>query len=141
MNEKEQQPIMEFESEAQAQKCLKEWQRRLFLQDWIIKLNINVSPNVIGEGLQGKNNFIYPQKTSVISIVKPDEDTKTRIAKHCAECTLIHELLHCKYNILENSGTYEGTFLDVHQHMLLEQMAKSLLMAKYNLDNAWFKNF
>lgn len=140
MNEKEQQPIMEFESEAQAQKCLKEWQRRLFLQDWIIKLNINV-PRHEMEGKTGLVDLQLENKAAVIFIVRQDDDIKDRIAKTCAEKTLIHELLHCKYNVLECGGSYEGAFLNAHQHMLLEQMAKSLLMAKYNLDNAWFKNF
>lgn len=54
----------------------------------------------------------------------------------------MHELLHCKYNILEvENDKYESVYLDVQQHVLLEQMAKSLIMTKYNLDFNWFRNF
>ena len=65
----------------------------------------------------------------------------SRMAKVCHEQTLVLELLHCKYNIIERSNEYESKFLDDHQHMLLEQMAKSLIMAKYNIGLEWFINF
>lgn len=131
-------PIMEFTSQEEAEKCLREWQDRLFLNDWIIKLNINVPRVNMGEKA-GINNFSFVNKSACISIAALDDDVKSRIAKACHEQTLIHELLHCKYNILENDGSYEGKFLDGTQHQLLEQMAKSLLMAKYGLK--WFRNF
>ena len=33
-------PIMEFQSKEQMYACLKEWQERLFLNDWIIKISL-----------------------------------------------------------------------------------------------------
>lgn len=134
-------PVMEFSSEEQAQKLLEEWQDRLFLNDWTIVLLVNVSPGEIGEHLLGKNDLDYEGKNCVIYIVKPHDDLKNQIVKYCAEGILIHELLHCKYNLMRNNETYESAFLGVHQHMMLEQMAKSLLMAKYNLKFDWFKQY
>lgn len=54
----------------------------------------------------------------------------------------MHELLHLKYNLVDASNpSYEEVSLMQTEHMLLEQMAKSLIMAKYNLSYSYFKNF
>lgn len=138
INSKE--PLMEFSSIEQAKEVLKEWKKRLFLDDWTIKVEL-VNPHEIS-GFAGTTNLEFALKSALIKIIIPDEDAKNRIMKFCAEKTLVHELLHCKYNILETEhDKYESVYLGVQQHMLLEQMAKSLIMAKYNLDFDWFKNF
>lgn len=62
-----------------------------------------------------------------------------RIMKYCAEIILVHELLHCKMNWISNNDTYEGKYFDTVEHALLEQMAKSLIMAKYNVGLEYFK--
>ena len=132
-------PVCEFKSEAEAVKYLKEWQERLFLNDWIIKLNrvtrVEMPQNC------GLNEFQVENKCAVITLIVPDDDVRDRIVKYCEEKILVHELLHCKYNTLQNADTYEGKYVDVTEHMLLEQMAKSLIMAKYNIGADWFKNF
>lgn len=132
-------PIQEFESLEQAYKYLKEWQDRLFLNDWIIKLNFaeaNEMPNNAG-----LNNWCFQCQSSVINIAKLTDDTKSRIVKTHQEYTLVHELLHLKFSLVENADTYEAKFLEIHEHQLIDQMAKSLIMAKYNLKYDWFRNF
>ena len=49
------------------------------------------------------------------------------------------EVLHCKYNWIANNDSYEGKYVDVMEHSLLEQMAKSLIMTKYDLSLDYFK--
>lgn len=134
-------PIMEFTSTEQAYKCLHEWQERLFLQDWIFKIKL-VSPEEMNiEDVIGENNFQIENRCGVIKILKP-EFYGDRIIKYCAEETLIHELLHCKYNWVERDyNSIEVAYYDTLEHSLIEQMAKSLLMAKYNLKLDWFRNF
>lgn len=61
-----------------------------------------------------------------------------RIIKYCAEQILVHELLHCKYNWICNENSYEGKYVDVMEHGLLEQMAKSLIMVKYGVGLEYF---
>lgn len=132
-------PIQEFESIEQANEYLKEWQHRLLLDDWIIKLNFaeaNEMPNNAGY-----NNFCMEKQSSVITITKLTDDTRSRITKVYQEFTLVHELLHLKLNFVENADTYEGKYLEIKEHQLLDQLAKSLIMAKYNLNYDWFKNF
>ena len=136
-------PIMEFTSEEQLQSCIEEWKKILFLQDWVIKGKlVEELYNDSGAELAGDNNFQITNKCSLIQIVKASEDVKSRIVKYCAEATLVHELLHCKYNwTVKSSDSIEYAYYDNLEHSLIEQMAKSLIMVKYNLPFEWFYNF
>lgn len=137
-------PIIEFKDEAQAYECLKEWQSRLFLDDWIIMTTL-VGPGEAradGERMQGTNEYQVPNKCALIKIEKLTDDTRKRIVKCSHEVTLVHELLHCKFVFTDGvSNTTEGEFMGALEHQLIEDMAKSLIMAKYGLDFSWFKNF
>jgi len=137
-------PIMEFETQEQLDKCLAEWQERLFLTDWTIKVRFAEPEELKDENeirLSGQNEFQIVNKCAVISLEKLNDDSRSRIVKICHEQILIHELLHCKYNWIEPPYTAEGKYFDTLEHSLIEQMAKSLFMAKYNLPFSWFKNF
>ena len=137
-------PIMEFESQEHLQSCIEEWKKVLFLQDWIIK-GVLVDPPLVDdcdEELSANNTFQMVNRCSVIRIIKPNEDIKSRIMKFCGELSLVHELLHCKYNwTAKSSESIEYAYFDTLEHGLIEQMAKSLIMAKYNLPFEWFQNF
>lgn len=129
-----------FKSKEELNECLKWWKEKLFLTDWIIKARIAEPCDFIKEECCGENEFDMVNKCCVILIL----DQKyygNRIMKYCAEKVLVHELLHCKYNWLTNDGSYEGKYVDVMEHGLLEQMAKSLVMAKYNLNLDYFDNW
>lgn len=134
-------PIMEFTSIEQAYECLHYWQEKLFLQDWTIKLLL-VSPEEMNtQEVCGENIYVVESNCCVIKILRP-EYYGDRITKYCAEQILIHELLHCLYNWCErNYDSIEVVYYDTLEHARLEQMAKSLLMVKYNLKFDWFKNF
>lgn len=126
-----------FNSKEELTACLKWWQEKLFLTDWIIKAKICEPCDFNDDGNLGENSFDMVNKCCVIRIL----DKKyygDRIMKYCAEKVLVHELLHCKYNWLSNDSSYEGKYVDVVEHGLLEQMAKSLIMAKYDLGLDYF---
>ena len=134
-------PVMEFASIEQAYECLQYWQEKLFLQDWTIKLILATPEDMNLQDVCGENVYQVENKCCVIKILIP-EYYGDRITKYCAEQILIHELLHCKYNWCErNYDSIEVVYYDTLEHSLIEQMAKSLLMAKYNLKFDWFKNF
>lgn len=130
-------PIEEFETEEQLQECLKWWQEKLFLTDWIIKVKMVSPDDFYGKDCCGENEFDIVNRSCIIRILKK-EFYGERVMKYCAEKILAHELLHCRYNWLADNGSYEGKYLDVMEHSLLEQMAKSLIMAKYNLTLDYF---
>ena len=131
-------PIKEFKTLEAALMSLSEWQHRLYLDDWIVKLLIVDGTEI--QGLSGRTEIEHTNRCAVIKLAKITEDNQTRIAKVYQEHILVHELLHLKYNFIEG-GAYEMRMLDIIEHAMLEQMARSLIMAKYSLDPEWFKNF
>ena len=126
---------MKFKTVKQAKKYLKEWQSRLFLEGWTIEVMLVKQKEIPDE--QGHIEFSQENKCAVIKIAMA-KHTGDFIQKICAEKVLVHELLHCKYNLLKKDDTYESLYLDIAQHSLLEQMAKSLIMVKYNVSFKWF---
>lgn len=130
-------PIDKYTCQDELNQSLKEWQSRLFLDDWIIKTNICEPTDFIVQGRSGENEFQIVNRCCVIRIIDP-KYYGDRIMKYCAELILVHELLHCKYNWLKDDGTYEGKYFDTMDHALLEQMAKSLIMAKYGVGLDYF---
>lgn len=108
------------------------WQEKLFLTDWVVVSRLCAPDDFKEQGNCGENEFDLVNKSCVIRIL----DKKyygDRIMRYCAEKILVHELLHCKYNFVANDNSYEGVYFDTMEHALLEQMAKSLIMAKYDL--------
>lgn len=132
-------PVCVCSTEA-LQELLKEWKTRLFLDDWIIKAMFAEPDDPDLSGLCGINKFQVDNKCSIIKLCTESMYGEGRIIKYCVELTLVHELLHCKYNWLKPPETMEGSYFDVMEHALMEQMAKSLLMAKYNIPFSWFMN-
>lgn len=137
-------PIIEFKDEAQAHECMKEWQTRLFLDDWIVRLAILDQHEMPESDCDGYNHRFNTTKACKISIARKAKDDAACLVKHCEELVLVHELLHCKpwlTHYAENQGAMAGCFVEQHEHTMLDQMAKSLIMAKYNVTFDWFKNF
>lgn len=133
-------PIEEFKTQEELNECLKWWQSKLFLDSWIIKAKICEPCDFSVEGRGGENSMVFENKESAIRILDKKYFPDDAIAIYCAEHVLVHELLHCKYNFLLNKGTFESVYVDVMEHQLLEEMAKTLIMAKYNLDFDYFKS-
>lgn len=132
-------PIIEFETEPEALKCLKEWQHRLYLDSWIIQLKSEYFKDMPEIGKCGYCNFQMENKTAVITLCLRDGCDNT-VMKFCQELILVHELLHCIYNWVGHNDTYESVFTSTLQHQQIELMARSLIMAKYNIGPEWFKN-
>lgn len=131
-------PIEEFKTQEELNQYLKWWQDKLFLNDWIIKARIGRPEDFINEDACGENSMIFQNKQAMILILDKQYFPKDNISKYCAEQILCHELLHCRYNWMENRETYEGVYIDEMEHQLLEQMAKSLIMAKYDIGFDYF---
>jgi hypothetical protein len=131
-------PILEFDDDDIATECLKEWQDRLYLNDWIISFNPHVLPDDDTD-YYGQAVLNYVNKTATINIIKPTMKFKCKLTKFCAEHCLVHELLHLKYDMPEDKE-FLSLYFEHEQHMLLEQMSRSLIMVKYNLSRSWFDN-
>lgn len=136
-------PIIKFEDEKQMIELLKEWKKRLYLDDWEIAIYFAHQCEMSKNGLAGESNVNFVNMCGEIKILYPNDfDPKEYIMRQSQEQVLIHELLHFKYMGFEENGasTIEGAYYDEMQHQLLEQMARSLFLAKYDLQPDWFKH-
>lgn len=137
MSKTKNEPIEFFENQAQLDEHLKEWQERLFLRDWHIKAFFTDGEQI--PGLAGESDVCWQANTGFISIRKEGQFPSGAIEKQPHELTLVHELLHFKFmNMGKQEATTESVYWCEMQHQLIEQLAKALIMAKYNLDYDWF---
>lgn len=133
------QPVMIFTPKT-LKKCLKYWKKKLFLTDWTIQAKLVPKEELNNDDI-GVNTFTFVDRSSLICIaVIPENDRLNYVGRICDECTLVHELLHLKYNLFDGKS-FEKTYVDTLEHQKLEQLAKTLIMVKYNLSFKWFVNF
>ncbi|MBO0962008.1 hypothetical protein J1P26_20080 [Neobacillus sp. MM2021_6] len=110
-------------TEEQLQEKLIEWQKRLRLQDWIIKARICRIHNIPNEAMA----CVIPtlsKKMALIKILDPNDYDPDLVFPQDMENSLVHELLHLHF---------EPLGLDDDKHTELEQaiecIASGLLSA------------
>lgn len=128
-------PICKFADSKHARELMTEWKERLALHQWAIKLDLCDPHEFIMSNVAGECEWELIGKSAVIRILKPEHYGK-RIMKYCAERILVHELLHCKLALFES----DDTIYDRTMHMILEDMARALICAKYNISPEWFQD-
>ena len=110
--------------------------------DWTIEVTFKdfIKPLEDGEPLVGVCDAQHTINCAYIEILNDKEIlNRSTNQKMSQEVALIHELLHCKYLLFEHSkSSIPDIQYGVSQHALIEQMAKSLFMAKYDLVFDWF---
>jgi uncharacterized membrane protein YfhO len=133
-------PIIAFASSQELAERLRYWQRVLYLTDWFIKADVVKKEELTLDGVCGEASICNEQMSAVIRILEHGSCHTQQPLKFCQEKTLVHELLHCKYNMMEyDEMTYEAAHLDLHEHIVLEQMARTLIMVHYGINADWFK--
>lgn len=131
-------PKMYIETEEELMSLAKEWQNRLLLSDWIIGFALASNSELSDITFAGESEVQWINRCGNVLILRKEDLPKDTIAKQPMELVLIHELLHFKFMTFENESL-EGCYWSEKQHQLLEDMAKALYMAKYNLTFDWFK--
>lgn len=118
-----------FENIEQIEETAKYYIELLGLQDWQVKFEH--TDDLSNGDFAGENESVFSCKCSVIRIRKTVPKLEFRQPQ---ELVLIHELLHCKFIMLENNN-YDGILLYEYQHQLLDDMAKAIFNARYGLKN------
>lgn len=111
-----------------AKSLLDEWQNRLGLTDWRIKLSTNCEPQEMEmQDVCGCTSWQEVSKTAHISVIDEKYYGNDRVAPFDFEKTLVHELLHLKFCLLSESG---NELQDRVTHQLIDDMARALVDAK-----------
>ena len=129
-------PIRVYENLEALKQSMEEWKRRLFLDSWIITVGYHNKDQYPGDN--GHVNFSVENETAAITLLS-DENEEDMTIKTCQELVLVHELLHLKMGFIAGENTIEGNLYEVHQHRLIYELSKSLIMAKYGIGLDWFK--
>lgn len=127
-------PVEKFKDLAEAKKYLEEWKHTLFLDDWFIKLILEDKEIDCLENRSGCCDYVTQQHSAKIRLAHYLGDDF--LVKQCEEVTLVHELLHCKKGYMSDND-----IVNIMEEQQIEDMAKSLIICKYNLPREWFKNY
>jgi hypothetical protein len=110
-----------------------EWVERLGLQNWRIKLKVNQAEDEIpsDHAVAGHVQFIEEIRCAVIYIVSEAEYPDDSVLNYDFERILVHELLHIKFALFDNTRWNDETNMpDRHLHQLIDDMARALVCAK-----------
>lgn len=87
---------MIFKNDEELQEKLVEWQKRLRLQDWIIKARITRNKDIKAKS-QGQCHWTIQTKLATILILDPVDYPEDTMHPQDMEQTLVHELLHLHF--------------------------------------------
>lgn len=96
------------------------WQNKLGLQEWCIRLECDCTMDEV-HGNAGEVEFSEPIKSAVIRILA-EKYYAERILPFSFEKTLVHELLHLKLSLLQESG---NDVQDRLVHQLIDDLARA----------------
>ena len=110
-----------------AQELLSEWQNRLGLQDWRIKLVPNCKPEKMQlDECDGCTSWAESIKAAQIEIIDPQYYGE-RIVPFDFEKTLVHELLHLKTCLVSEDVS---DFQTRYMHQMIDDLARAFVDAK-----------
>lgn len=112
---------------SEANKLMKEWQKRLSMQDWRIVLHIDCEPDdMYVEDSSGSVSWQESTKTACINILDPKYYGQ-RVVPYDFEKTLVHELLHLKFCMMYKR---DGSLRERLVHTLIDDISRALVDAK-----------
>ena len=104
------------------EQLLAKWQARLGLSDWAISLDANAQPqDMTLQNVNGETEYNEVTKSAVIRILS-EKYRSVRVRPFNFEKTLLHELLHLKLCLLDESG---NDFQDRYVHQLIDDLARA----------------
>lgn len=112
------------------EKLLQEWQNRLGMSDWQIKLIDNCKPeNMDVQDAEGCTTWVESTKCADIQMLDPilyPENCVGRGSDY--ERCLVHELLHCKLSFPQDSDN--STLQSRICHQIIDDLARAFVDAK-----------
>ena len=116
--------IKEYSS-AEKDELLTKWKDRLCLGDWEIKLIADCVPDeLLSADATGEVEYTFVNRSAIIRIIKP-EVYGERLRPFDFEKTLVHELLHLRFAVIDTADEVR----DRVQHQLMEDLARAMVYA------------
>jgi len=116
-------------SKKEAFKLLKEWQNALGLNDWTIEMDLLDSKEV-GDGTAYQSTeYEESVKAAVIHVAHYEQLEDYVKESYNFERTLIHELLHIKFSLLDNDN--QECLQSRVLHQIVDELSKSFYITKY----------
>ena len=126
--------IDKFKTVEEIEECAKYYIKLLGLQDWRILFVLGKTKD---ENNAGECESIFEEKCA--RIVISDIDYEDLWFKQPQELILIHELIHCKIELYENSNmTLESLMIYQQRHTLIDDWARSIFYCRYGLTHKDF---
>ncbi len=125
---KQPEPKITFADQGELNAYLADYQRLLFLEDWIIRAQVKDAEDGVAASICPEPALNRAEITINAKYHNYPETWSQRITRYCVEQFLVHELLHLQI------GCEPG------QEQLVEKMSKSIIMIRYSLPFSWFKN-
>lgn len=107
-------------SEDRADVLLEKWKKILGLTDWKINLHTGCSLCET-QNCTGLTEWDEVNKAAVVKMIDAEEYGE-RMLPYCFEETLIHELLHVKFTLLQGNGDFQDRYV----HQIIEEFARIL---------------
>ena len=110
-------------------KLLAEWQVRLGLEDWAIKVVDGLAPDGMGgEDVDGYTVWTECNKTARVEILD-EKYYGERIVPYDYERILVHELLHLKLSLVSDQvSDLQARYM----HQIIDDLARAFVDAKRN---------
>lgn len=113
-------------TDEQLQEKLKEWQKRLRLQDWIITAKIKRGRDLSNDS-QANVHYVLPKKMATISIMDPIDYPPDSMVPQDMEDSLVHELLHLHFAPISDDDDDDKYYTAMEQ--MIESIASGLISA------------
>lgn len=119
--------------------CLRYWQNVLGLDGWVIEGYLADEVLDDGEPVQGQSIWVREDRAAIIKVLRDDRNPD-RVTRFCAECILVHELLHLHIGWFAPSDGSAAKYYDTEEHARLNNLARAFIMAKYGVSLKYFHN-
>ena len=115
--------------QVEAEALCQEWQRRLRLRDWDVKIVVSRSDEM-RPNCSGTCSTILSNKTALVTLMHPIDHSERCLWPYDMEETLVHELLHMHFAPFQAD---EDTPADTAQEQAIDLIAHALVNLKRGL--------